>query len=708
MEAQILELAKQLHGRARPAAASFFDRIMDAAIEDDDLKADLFRLLDVLPMLTSDDEVSRHVREYLLSKPRKLPALIAGALQAAGTRAFSGVASKAIRGIATQMAERFIVGAALPQAIECLAKLHDAGFAFSADLLGESTVSEAEGAAFQKSYSQLIETLSIETRKWAERPLVDAGHPGPFPRTNVSLKLSSFTPRLDPLDHAGSVERLARLLCPLFLTAQQQGAALVIDMEQWDLHGIAWDVFETLVMRPELAGWPHFGIVVQAYLTAAHDDVQRLLALARRRGAPLSVRLVKGAYWDFEVAHARQHGYPYPVLMGKSRTDASFEKLSECLLRNTSLVYPGIGSHNLRSISHAIVAARNVSAPQGSFELQVLYGMAEAQRFALRDLGHRVRVYAPVGELLPGIAYLVRRLLENSANTGFLRQSRNGKSIEDLAAPPTPAADEITPSSAGNAFVNCSHADFTDGNVRQRFSQSLEAERALLPVVVPVCVGGARRTAGRQLVHVCPGSREQKATLVTCGTSADVEKAVDTAQKAWPGWRDKPVEDRAAVLLKLADLLERDRFDCAALQCLEVGKPIREADADVAEAIDMCRYYARMARTELGARRRSEVTGEDNLQWYEGRGVAAVIAPWNFPLAILCGMATAALVSGNAVIMKPAEQSSGVALRLYEALEQCGLPGASCSCFPARETRWAPRWCPILASRRLHSRAAGK
>ena len=451
-------------------------------------------------------------------------------------------------------------------------------------------------------------------------------------------------------------------------------------MEQWDLHGIAWDVFEGMVLRPELSQWPHFGIVVQAYLRDAHRDVERLLSLARRRRTPLWVRLVKGAYWDYEVAHARQAGYPIPVLLGKERTDASFESLSRVVMQNTDLVYPGIGSHNLRSIAHAIVAAREASAPRGSFELQVLYGMADPFRDALRDMGFRVRVYAPIGELLPGIAYLVRRLLENSANTGFLRLSTHDKQpIEVLAAAPVPSepappVEGIAVTAPGGRFQNCPLADFTDGDVRRRFRAAIEARQAALPVTVPVCVGRNRRTDGRRLVHWCPGDRGREASLVTCGTLDDVERAVGIAERAWPDWRDTRIEDRALLLERLADLLARDRFDLAALQCLEVGKPMREADADVAEAIDLCRYYARMARTELGPRRRTDIPGEDDLLWYEGRGVAAVIAPWNFPLAILCGMTAAALVCGNAVIMKPAEQSSAVALRLFDALEGCGLP----------------------------------
>ncbi len=683
-DAEILTLARDVHARSRRVAPSLFDRILESAMEDDELRADLFRLLDVLPALATDNEVSRHVREYLLSKPRRLPPVIAAGLQAAGSRAFAGVAARTIRTLADQMAQRFIVGASLTNALPRLARLHGAGFAFSADLLGEATVSDSEADAYLRRYGELVDALAGETRRWEAQPIVDAGPRGPVPRANVSLKLSSLAPRLDPLDHERSVRLLVDRLRPLYARAREQGAALVIDMEQWELHDISWDVFDGLVTQRELSDWPYFGIVIQAYLASAERDARRLLAIAKRRGAPVSVRLVKGAYWDYEVAHARQHGYPCPVLIGKERTDASFEAVSELLLQSTDTVFPGIGSHNLRSIAHALVAARAARAAPGSFELQVLHGMADEHRDALRDLGVRVRVYSPIGELLPGIAYLVRRLLENSANTGFIRQSaHDGKTIEELAAPPVARPEPDRPPPASTVFQNCPHSDFTDSEVRRAFAKAVSEQRAKLPVEVGIrgpgssaagAAAGGRKATEEKLIHVCPGDRGQKAAIVARATPEDVERAVGIAEKAWPDWRDASIEERAGLLEKVADALERDRIELAALQCLEVGKPVREADADVAEAIDMCRYYARMARVELAPRRRTDVSGEDDVTWYEGRGVAAVIAPWNFPLAILCGMSSAALVSGNAVIMKPAEQSSATALRLLEAFEACGAP----------------------------------
>jgi len=691
-EAKVLKVARTLDARmrARPRPpVSLFDRLMDSAMGDEALRADLFRLLDVLPVLAGDEEVSRHVREYLLDRPRRLPPVLSAALQAAGARAFSGIAARTIRSVAAQMAERFIVGAAVPVALGRLEELHRAGFASSADLLGEAAVSEVEADAFLRSYAELLQALTAQAARWAPHPLVDESPRGPVPRANISLKLSSLAPRLDPLDHDRCVQLLAGRLLPLYEQAMSLGASLTIDMEQWDLHGIAWDVFEDLVSRPRLAGWPWFGIVVQAYLVLAHRDADRLLSLARRRGTPLCVRVVKGAYWDYEVAHARLRGLPCPVLVGKERTDVAFEALSELLLRSTDRVYPGIGSHNLRSVSRAIAVARETGVPTGSFEIQCLYGMADAQRDALRDMGVRVRVYSPIGELLPGIAYLVRRLLENSANTGFLRQAAHEKrSIEELIARPVDRvepADQGDPAARGEqaaqpsaAFINCPSSDFCDPAVRERFAAALARQRTGLPINVPLRIAGGHAGGDSEqrapLVHHCPGSRGQDASVMSCAAAEDAARAVEAAGRAWPGWRDASIEVRAGLLERLADALERDRVDLAALQCLEVGKPIREADADVAEAVDLCRYYARRARIELAPHRRDDLPGEDNVTWYEGRGVAAVVAPWNFPLAILCGMTCAALVSGNTVIMKPAEQSAASALRLWEALQASGAP----------------------------------
>jgi RHH-type proline utilization regulon transcriptional repressor/proline dehydrogenase/delta 1-pyrroline-5-carboxylate dehydrogenase len=424
---------------------------------------------------------------------------------------------------------------------------------------------------------------------------------------------------------------------------------------------------------------------VQAYLKTAHQDLDRLLALSQKRGVPLTVRLVKGAYWDYEVIQSGRHGYRCPVFTQKGETDANYERLARRLLDRNASLHAAFGTHNLRSISVALAHADSLGLKPGAYEFQMLYGMAETERELLRDLGHRVRLYAPVGDLLTGMAYLVRRLLENTANSSFLRLNHHDHAdVGDLMAPPAaappPDADE-----AGNQraerernlrapFENCPLADFTSTETRSALAQAVAEAEKQMPWQVPVFIDGHSRTGGAALFHVTPNDKTRIATCTNSATVGDVEQAIAVAKKTWLAWRDLPLETRAARINELGARLDADRLRLTAMEVHEQAKPWREADADVAEAVDFCRYYARQALLELSPRRQGNVAGEINTLSYEGRGLCAVIAPWNFPLAILCGMTTAALVAGNAVLLKPAEQAGAVAFAFHQHALAAGIP----------------------------------
>ncbi|GAB4258471.1 MAG: proline dehydrogenase family protein [Deferrisomatales bacterium] len=689
VDTRVLALGRELLQRMGEAVPGVFDRrrwegkILDWAMGDPAFKTDLFRFVDVLPALKGTGAVARHAREYLFREGRELPGLPAALSKAAATDAAAFLLARAVRKNVEELARRFIAGRNAGEALAELEALHRQGLAFTVDLLGEATLSDAEAAAYADRYRDLIETLPVEVARWPEDPRIDRTHLGPLPRAQISMKISAMDPHLDPLDPPGCVGRLKERLLPLLTAARQRGASVHLDMEHWEIHEITLALFEELAADPALRDWPHLGIAVQAYLRQAPRDLERLLSVARSRGAPIGVRLVKGAYWDTEVIRARQHGHPCPVFTEKAASDAQFEALSAELLREPRWFQPAFASHNLRSLAHAAVVAEQLGVPKEAVEFQTLHGMAEPERRAFRDLGYRVRVYVPVGELLPGMAYLVRRLLENTSNEGFLRLThREHADPEALFARPRPsgpapsAPHRGAPGEGPSAppFANCPHADFTSAEVRRAFADAVEAARRRLPVEVPVHVAGKKRAGGRTLHHPCPSHSDLTAAVVTLGEPEDVERAAAAAWKAWPSWRDRPVEERAALLEALAARLEQDRYALAALQVWEVAKPWREADADVTEAIDFCRYYARQAREELAARPLGAVPGEANRVLWEGRGPAAVIAPWNFPLAILTGMSTAALVAGNPVILKPAEQSSAVGWALFEHLVAAGFP----------------------------------
>jgi RHH-type proline utilization regulon transcriptional repressor/proline dehydrogenase/delta 1-pyrroline-5-carboxylate dehydrogenase len=640
---------------------------------------DAFRFVEVLPALRTTPAIASHVQDYLLKEDRKLPALVRSALSMASGGIAAPLATRAIRGNITEMARRFICQSDNKKAAAVFKKLAEQNLTFTADILGEASSSDSEAEQYLRKYLELIEVLAKAAEKWPENPLLHLSDAGPLPKANISVKISALDPYLDAADHLGSVARLKERVIPLLRQARTHNVFINFDLEQWACHGITYDLFEEVVLHEDLVDWPHIGLVVQSYLKSSENDCNRLLALSRRRGTPFTVRLVKGAYWDYEVVNARQNGFSCPVYTNKGATDAGYEHLSRLLIENHQLVSPAFASHNLRSIVHALVAAEEKGLPKNSIEVQMLYGMAEPQRLTLAKDGYRVRVYAPIGELLPGMAYLVRRLLENTSNSGFLRQSyHEGVAISSMLAPPAAGPDLLDetvhrPAELNSPFANVTLLDFTEQEVRQRFTQALAAVREKLPFEVPVVAAGKRIHSTKQKMHKSPNDPSLIVARTSQAGSSEAQEALAGAVRNFPAWRDSPLPHRAELLEKLAQRLEEDRFELAALQCFEAGKPWREADADVAEAIDFCRYYARQALKELGPVKQGQMAGEENILHYEGRGPCVVIAPWNFPLAILCGMTTAALVAGNSVLIKPAGAASAIAYEFFRRLLAVGF-----------------------------------
>ncbi len=691
LEARIQAIGREWFDRARGETPGVFSpahwegQLLDWAMRDASFKVDLFRFVDAFPMLRTREQVARHVDELLLREGRELPAAITLALRATTARLTGGVAQAALRKNIEAMAGRFIVGRDARDTLPALRRLHEAGIGFTVDLLGEATLSEPEAEAYLARYRDLVENLPGQVASWPADAVLDRA-----PRANVSLKLSALDSQLDPADTAGAVETLVRRTFPIFLEARRRGTFLNVDLEQRATHGLAYAAFERVALAPELRDWPHLGIVLQAYLRDAEAIYERLLALSRRRGTPLTIRLVKGAYWDFETVVAAQNGWPSPVWRTKAETDACYERLSRRLLETNAETRPAFGSHNLRSLAHAFAVADELNVPADAAEVQMLYGMAEPERAAIRATGRRVRVYAPVGELLPGMAYLVRRLLENTANAGFLRLSHHEQaSVAMLLAAPVPRASHervATPQmrrgDLTTPFEGCPPIDFSDSGQRAAFAAAVEAALRAPPLEVPVAIAGAPARARRTQERGSPSEPSRIVSRVALANADDANAAVAAAARAWPAWRDRPLPERAARLEALADGLERDRHALAALQCLEVGKPWREADGDVSEAVDFCRYYARQALVELASRVQGRVLGEENTLSYEGRGVCVVIAPWNFPLAILTGMSAAALVAGNTLVMKPAEQASGIAWQLHRHMLGAGIPPEAIAFLP--------------------------
>ncbi len=665
------------------------------ATADDDLKVRLFRLVDCMPMLDDPDAVERHLREYIDDDVmERLPPMLRTALKAARTGVLAPFAARAIRAAMLAQARRFIAGTDPEEAAHAALAERRRHRGFTLDLLGEAVTSEVEADAYAAAYARLLDELPPRAAEWAHDPLVDDGPAGagaamPLPRVNVSLKLSALDSQFDCIDPAGTADRVLARLRPLWRLARDRGAQVHVDMESHATKDLTFDIFKRIATEDEFRDWPHCGVVVQCYLHETPRDLAMLAAWARKRGTPVWIRLVKGAYWDYETIHARAAGWPVPVWAEKWQTDACYEAATTFVMEHADVLRPALGSHNLRSLAHGMAVAEHLGLDRRGVEMQMLHGMGDPEKEAVTAAGWRMRVYMPYGQLVPGMAYLVRRLLENSSNDSFLRAGFvKHVPPEVLLAPPrAPAvAPAPCPPPTADEFCNEPLTDFAiEANRRGMERAVAEAQVAFAagPVLVTPMIAGVRDLGGERFVRRDPADHGRAIAEVAAASAETALRAVDVAHEALPGWRAVGSARRAEILRAAAALMRSRRRELAALQVFEVGKPWREADADVAEAIDFCEYYAREA-LRLAVPRRVDVPGEENATSFDPRGVTVVIAPWNFPLAILAGMTTAALVTGNTVVMKPAEQSSLVALRLHEILLAAGVPAAALGFLPGR------------------------
>jgi proline dehydrogenase len=441
LERSILEvgtdLASAFPSSARHPLRALDARAMDLASADQQLKAALFRFVDVTPACRSLDDLARHLREFLREVPDAPPPLAAAMRITDNKAARVALGAAAAAGV-RHMAHRFIIGETPASALGVLRDLWNRGVASSVDLLGEATVTQPEADRYAARCDEALVELARAERGWPRREVLEADGVGVIPRTNVSVKISALTPLLRPdapeLGRRDAAERLR----PLLRHAHELGAHIHIDMESLDSREAVLDLVLEVLSEEEFSSGPSAGLVLQAYLRDSPELLDRILewASASGRTPPLTVRLVKGAYWDHELVQATQHGWPAPVFEVKADCDRNFEALTRRLLDARPLVRVAVASHNLRSVSHAIAYNRISGGADRDLELQVLRGLGDQLQDALASRGFRVRTYCPVGDLVAGMAYLVRRLLENTSNESFLYEQARGVPVEQLLAAP--------------------------------------------------------------------------------------------------------------------------------------------------------------------------------------------------------------------------------------------------------------------------------
>lgn len=647
------------------------DKLLDWTMGHPGLRVQLFKFIDCLPALQSNSEIANHLQQYMSEEEVELPEALKKLLNFADAHSTPAqIAAGTVSKATEQLAFKYIAGETIAQVIKTVERLRKEKMGFTIDLLGEAVITESEAAEYWQNYLDLMAQLSQQAKSWSKVPQIDQADGEILPQVQVSVKLTAFYSQFDPLDPAGSKAKVCERIRELLRRAQELGVAVHFDMEQYHYKDLILNILKELLVEEEFRSRTDVGITMQAYLRDSTEDLEALIPWAKHRGYPVTVRLVKGAYWDQETIKAQQNHWQIPVYVEKAQTDANYERMTRLLLENHEYLYAAIGSHNVRSQALACAIAEELNIPKRRYEMQILYGMGEPLARAIVKRGHRVRVYAPYGRLLPGMAYLIRRLLENTANSSFLRQNLEERPIEELIAPPQVKGINDLPT---KGYGNAPDTDYADADLRQQAFQALTRVKQQLGKTYLPYINGEYVETANYIDSVNPCRPSQAIGKVGLISVEQADHALEIAKAAFPAWKKTPVRERCGILRKAADIMEERRHELNAWICLEVGKIIPQADAEVSEAIDFCRYYAdEMERLDQGVN--LDIPGETNRYFYQPRGIALVISPWNFPMAIAVGMTVAALVTGNCTLLKPAETSTVIAAKIAEILIAAGVP----------------------------------
>jgi len=625
----------------------------------------------------SDDLLLRTAFALLGSASRLLPEVVSElygrfSLASVTKPLVAPVVRRALRGAMQMLGEAFIVGETIESALT-RGKSNPGLTLCSFDVLGEGARTEADAQRYADAYARAIDVLGTQPAGTVHS------------RSSISVKLSALEPRYTLLQSARVAERLIPRMLDLARRAARAGIGFTIDAEEADRLDLSLDIVEALARDSETRDWEGLGLAVQAYGRRAPLVVDWVAELARDTGRRMTVRLVKGAYWDSEIKRAQERGLPsFPVYTSKAATDASYLVCAQRLFAASDVIYPQFATHN----AFTLAAVLDLAPPGSGYEFQRLHGMGEllyeAVRTEVTSLA-AVRVYAPVGtheDLLP---YLVRRLLENGANTSFVHQFLNPQiPVEQVVSDPLSSlnrsAEKAAPSRIreplalyGAERANSEGADWGNPAGIAELEAELRTPGTAAAVGGPII--GGKVVEDADVPVLSPADFRNTVGMSRDATDVEITRAMDLASQAQPAWDATPAAARAACLDRAAQLLEEQRGVFLRLLVKEAGKTLPDAVAELREAIDFCRYYAARGRELFGEPQQLQgPTGERNLLSLNGRGVFVCISPWNFPLAIFTGQVVAALMAGNAVIAKPAPATPLIAHAMTRLLHQAGVP----------------------------------
>ncbi len=599
---------------------------------------------------------------------------LAGVLRRLVARSGEPVIRQAVTQAMRILGRQFVMGRTIEEALERARGPEKRGYRYSYDMLGEAARTARDAERYDHAYRHAIAAIGRASQ----------GR-GPIEGPGISVKLSALHPRYEFAQRARVMAELVPRLAALARLAKEADIGFTVDAEEAERLELSLDVIAAVSADPALAGWNGFGLAVQAYQKRVLPLIDCLGEIARRDRRRLMLRLVKGAYWDSEIKQSQERGLPgYPVFTRKLSTDVSYLAAAKRLLADPEAFYPQFATHN----AHTLAAVLEMAGNRRDFEFQRLHGMGEALYAHVVPAeagGYPCRVYAPCGSHEDLLAYLVRRLLENGANTSFVNRIVDEKlPIEEIIADPVARVRRLKekphpriplPAAIyGPQRRNSAGIDLTDVTRLVPLAEAMTRAAGQKWRAQPLIGGAAQGGKARPILD--PSDRRRRVGEVAEADPAAVDRALARAVRAQPEWNAAGAEARARCLEQAADLLERDHAVLMALAVREAGKTVPDALAEVREAVDFLRYYAGRARADFA--KPMELpgpTGERNQLALAGRGVFACISPWNFPLAIFCGQVSAALAAGNAVVAKPAEQTPLIAMRAVELLQRSGVPG---------------------------------
>ena len=592
------------------------------------------------------------------------------------SRGSEGVVRKAVEKAMRIMGKQFVMGRTINEALARAKKKEAVGYRYSYDMLGEAALTTADAERYFQDYSKAIDAIGASVDSQTTL----------YQRPGISIKLSALHPRYQESQKACVLKELAPKLLLLAQSAKKYNIGMTVDAEESERLELSMDVIEAVFNDSSLDGWDGFGLAVQSYQKRAYALLDWVAELARKNKRKMMVRLIKGAYWDSEIKKAQMLGLSgYPVFTRKVFTDVSYQACAKKLLTMTDAIYPQFATHN----AYSVAMIMNIVGDYRDFEFQCLHGMGAElyeQIVPANQMGIPCRIYAPVGSHEDLLPYLVRRLLENGANSSFVNRIVDEKEpISELVQDPISKANQFLDKINRNIPLpkdifmperaNSVGFDFTNRAEVARLQQQYASTPLNSWHANPLIAGTEKTQNNAEYPVSSPQNTHQLIGLVRDATLEEADLAIAKAEEAYAAWSVKPVNERAVCLEQFATLLENHRAELLALLCLEAGKTWNDAIGELREAADFCRYYAHQARQLMeNPVSLTGYTGEINQLSLHPRGVVLCISPWNFPLAIFTGQVVAALVTGNCVIAKPAAQTPLIANIAVKLMHEAGIP----------------------------------